>query len=91
MTNLYTVYKKLTLSIMIYASQKDKTTSHTLVYGVCAQSCLTLYDPMDCSPYQAPLSVGFSRQEYWSELPFFSPFISKVIILKNKTENNKPW
>ena len=23
--------------------------------------------------YQAPLSMGFSRQEYWSELPFFSP------------------
>ena len=23
--------------------------------------------------YQAPLSVGFSRQEYWSELPFPSP------------------
>ena len=23
--------------------------------------------------YQAPLSVGFSRQEYWSRLPFPSP------------------
>ena len=22
---------------------------------------------------QAPLSIGFSRQEYWSELPFPSP------------------
>ena len=32
------------------------------------QSCLTLRDPMDHS-CQAPLSVGFSRQEYWSELP----------------------
>ena len=29
-------------------------------------------DPMDCSP-QAPLSMGFSRQEYWSGLPFPSP------------------
>ena len=27
---------------------------------------------MNCSP-QAPLSTGFSRQEYWSELPFPSP------------------
>ena len=26
---------------------------------------------MDCS--QAPLSLGFSRQEYWSGLPFPSP------------------
>ena len=36
------------------------------------QSCLTLYDPMDCSP-QAPLSVGFSRQESWSGLPCSPP------------------
>ena len=36
------------------------------------QSCLTLCYPMDCS-LQAPLSMGFSRQEYWSGLPFPSP------------------
>ena len=30
------------------------------------QSCLTLCDPIDG---QAPLSMGFSRQEYWSGLP----------------------
>ena len=29
-------------------------------------------DPMSCSP-PAPLSIGFPRQEYWSELPFPSP------------------
>ena len=23
--------------------------------------------------HQAPLSVGFSKQEYWSGLPFYSP------------------
>ena len=38
-----------------------------------AQSCLTLCDPMDCVDYQAPLSMGFSRQQYWSGLPFPSP------------------
>ena len=37
-----------------------------------AQSCPTLYDPIDCS-LLAPLSMGFSRQEYWSGLPFPSP------------------
>ena len=37
-----------------------------------AQSCLTLCDPMDCSP-PTPPSMGFSRQEYWSGLPFPSP------------------
>ena len=33
------------------------------------QSCLTLSDPYRL----APLSMGFSRQEYWSGLPFPSP------------------
>ena len=28
---------------------------------------------MDYSPHQAPLSMGFSRQEYWSGLPFPPP------------------
>ena len=32
------------------------------------QSCLTLCDLMNHSP-QAPLSMGFSRQEYWSGSP----------------------
>ena len=36
------------------------------------QSCLTLCDSTDCSP-QAPLSMGLSRQEYWSGLPFPPP------------------
>ena len=37
-----------------------------------AQLCLTLCDPMDYT-HQAPLSMGFSRQEYWSGEPFPSP------------------
>ena len=36
------------------------------------QSCLTLGDPRDCT-CQAPLSMGFSRQEHCSVLPFPSP------------------
>ena len=35
-------------------------------------SCPTLCDPMDVA-HQAPLSVEFSRQKYWSGLPFLSP------------------
>ena len=35
------------------------------------QSCPTLCDPIDGS--QAPPSLGFSRQEHWSGLPFPSP------------------
>ena len=34
-----------------------------------AQSCLTLASPWTVA-CQAPLSMGFSRQEYWSGLPF---------------------
>ena len=34
-----------------------------------AQSCLTLSDPMDYSP-PGPPSMGFSRQEYWSGMPW---------------------
>ena len=32
-------------------------------------SCPTLCDPMDPIARQAPLSMGFCRQEYWSGLP----------------------
>ena len=38
-----------------------------------AQLCPTLCDPIDSSLHQAPPSIGFSRQEYWSGLPFPSP------------------
>ena len=44
---------------------------------LCMSTCVLslshsqLCDPMDCSP-QAPLSMGFPRQEYWG-LPFPSP------------------
>ena len=38
-----------------------------------AQSCPTLCDPTDSSLHQAPPSMGFSRQGYWSGLPFPSP------------------
>ena len=98
------------------------------------QSCLTLCDPIDCSPqgssvpgilqarilewvaisfsnawkwkvkvksfsrarllvtpwttaYQAPLSMGFSRQEYWSGLPLPSP---KSILGNSKRFGSSP-
>ena len=42
---------------------------------VCAkllQLCMILCDPMTVA-HHAPLSMGFSRQEHWSGLPFPSP------------------
>ena len=40
--------------------------------GLVAKSCLTLVTPWTVA-HQAPLPMGFSRQEYWSGLPFPSP------------------
>ena len=37
-----------------------------------AQLCLTFVTPQTVA-HQAPLSMGFPRQEYWSGLPFPSP------------------
>ena len=37
--------------------------------GLVAKSCLTLATPWTVT-CQAPLSMGFPRQEYWSGLPF---------------------
>ena len=48
-----------------------------IAFAVCccsvAKSQLTLCDPMDYIAHQAPLSMEFSRQEYWSGLPFPFP------------------
>ena len=44
---------------------------HACMHTKSLQSCPTLCDPMDSPP--SSLSRGFSRQEYWSGLPFPSP------------------
>ena len=38
-----------------------------------SQSCPTLCDPTDYIAFQAPLSMEFSWQQYWSGLSFPSP------------------
>ena len=42
-----------------------------------AQLCPTLRDPWTAA-YQAPPSMGFSRQEYWSGVPLPSPIQALV-------------
>ena len=39
-----------------------------------AQSCLTLATPWTAA-HQAPPSMGFSRQKYWSGVPLPSPYV----------------
>ena len=54
---------------------RTRACANTYPYAAAAkslQSCLTLCDPIDGS-HQAPPSLGFSRQEHWSGLPFPSP------------------
>ena len=43
-----------------------------LAVALVAKPSATLCDPMTAA-HQAPLSMGFPRQEYWSGLPFPSP------------------
>ena len=46
--------------------------SNACMHAKLLQSSLTLCDPMDSSPPGSSVH-GFSRQEYWSGLPFPSP------------------
>ena len=51
------------------------------------QSCLTLATPWTAA-YQAPLSMGFSRQEYWSGVPLPSPIIVAIHLITNKPKES---
>ena len=46
--------------------------THVSMHAELPQSCLTLATLWTVA-HQAPLSWGFSRQEYWSGLPFPPP------------------
>jgi len=50
-----------------------------------AESCPTLSDPMDVA-HQAPPSMGFSRQEYWSGVPLPSPQIHATVYKIDKQQ-----
>ena len=64
--------------ISIYNSKNGykimyRYTSYALiVLGLVTRSCPTLVTPWNVA-HRAPLSIGFSRQKYWSRLPFPSP------------------
>ena len=53
-----------------FLEKADVTLTDNLLHAKSLQSCPTLCEPMDCSAHQDPLSMGFSRQEYWSVLLF---------------------
>ena len=68
-------------NILTVTKSGQKVKSESLV----AQSCPTLCNSMDCIVHQAPPSTGFSRQEYWSGLPFPSPKSSQIMSLISPT------
>ena len=47
--------------------------SHVSHVGISCFSRVQLFSTVWTAAHQAPLSMGFSRQEYWSGLPFPSP------------------
>ena len=49
-----------------------------------------LFDTLWTIAYQAPLSMGFSRQEYWSGLPLPSPFLFSITIQNNQFFSSQP-
>ena len=60
----------------------------TLIYG-CTLSHVALFVVPWTGAYQAPLSMGFSRQEYWSGVPLPSPYDLAIPLLSIHTEENR--
>ena len=72
---IYTLLTLLDLGIMLRKLDTVLVLHIERKIEVCvldAQSCPTLWGPWTVS-CQAPLSMGFSRQEYWSGLSFPPP------------------
>ena len=64
MTNVDSIFKSRDITLL--------TKVCIVIGGLVTQSCLTLASTWTVT-HQAPLSMGFSRQEYWSGLPFPPP------------------
>ena len=64
----YNILKVLLLHLVVYLL----LCPHTLPV-VCSVSCVWLSAALWTVACQAPLSMGLSRQEYWSGLPFSAP------------------
>ena len=63
--------KAMSISKPSQVIQRESESLSAAAAAKSLQSCPTLCDPIDGS--QAPPSLGFSRQEHWSGLPFPSP------------------
>ena len=68
----YMEAQKVQNYIQMANKTNEKVLNITKVQSEVTQSCPTL-QPMDYMVCQAPLSMGFSKLEYWTGLPFPSP------------------
>ena len=59
---------RLFTMLLISAIQQSDSVIHTCVHAKLLQSCRVFVNPWTVA-CQAPLFMGFSRQEYWSGLP----------------------
>ena len=66
-------WMKLEQIIQSEVSQKEKHQYSMLLLLLSRLSRVRLCATPQTAAQQAPLSLGFSRQEYWSGLPFPSP------------------
>ena len=70
------LHSKAVIYLLLKKKKATMSSDAFIIWAAAAakslQSCPTLCDPIDGS-HQAPPSLGFSRQEYWSGLPFPSP------------------
>ena len=64
--------KKASLQVKLKMTSEEIILAYLWFGGLATKSCPTLVTPWTVA-CQAPLSMGFSRQEYWSVLPFPSP------------------
>ena len=65
--------QKKIFHIMRKAYKSEHNFIFACVYIQSLQSCLTVCNPLHCSPYRFLCPWGVSRHEYWSRLPFPPP------------------
>ena len=81
--------KSILISILHKGNTKECSNHQTMAFIPHASKLLLLLSHFSCvwlcatgwtAAHQDPLSLGFSRQEYWSGWPFPSPHASKVML-----------
>ena len=88
------MYKIFVLYLLLLAFEilrEAQTTKGPLCVCVCVYSVMSIAASWTVA-HQAPLSVGFPRQEYWSGLPFPPPGKGPIVVEKQDLViKNNTW